>query len=76
TVTTSIIRGGAFGAISSQPLTDRYHCLMSGSPAIAAGTQLTVASKDINGESRAFSSPDFGADQRLYSDSFSLPDWW
>ncbi|MFN4942951.1 MAG: Ig-like domain-containing protein, partial [Akkermansiaceae bacterium] len=76
TVTTSIIRGGAFGAISSQPLTDRYHCLMSGSPAIAAGTKLPVASKDIHGESRAVSSPDIGADQRLDSDSDSLPDWW
>jgi alpha-tubulin suppressor-like RCC1 family protein len=76
TVTTSIIRGGAFGAISSQPLTDRYHCLMSGSPAIGAGTQLSVTSKDIHGESRAVSSPDIGADQRLDSDADSLPDWW
>jgi hypothetical protein len=76
TVTTSIIRGGAFGAISSQPLTDRYHWLMSGSPAIGAGTQLSFASKDIHGESRAVSSPDIGADQRLDSDADSLPDWW
>jgi hypothetical protein len=76
TVTTSIIRGGAFGAISSQPLTDRYHCLMSGSPAIGAGTQLSITSKDIHGESRAVSSPDIGADQRLDSDADSLPDWW
>jgi hypothetical protein len=76
TVTTSIIRGGAFGAISSQPLTDRYHWLMSGSPAIGAGTQLSFASKDIHGESRTVSSPDIGADQRLDSDADSLPDWW
>lgn len=76
TVATSIIRGGAFGAISSQPLTDRYHWLMSGSPAIGAGTQLSFASKDIHGESRTVSSPDIGADQRLDSDADSLPDWW
>ena len=49
---------------------------MSGSPAIGAGTQLPVASKDIHGESRSGSTPDIGSDQRLDSDADTLPDWW
>lgn len=75
TVTSSIIKGGAFGAIASDPKTDRYYCLMSGSPAMRAGTQLLVSSVDIQGESRS-TSPDIGADQRVDSDSDELPDWW
>lgn len=38
--------------------------------------KILLLSKDIHGESRAVSSPDIGADQRLDSDADSLPDWW
>lgn len=75
-VTSSIIKGGAFGAIASPPLTDRYYCLMSGSPGIGTGTLLPVSSKDIHGDSRSLTSPDIGSDQRIDSDADGLPDWW
>ena len=76
TATTSIVLGGQLGGNPAEPLTDRYHCLMPGSPAIGAGTSLPVSSLDRHGEPRPSLAPDIGADQRVDSDSDFLPDWW
>ena len=76
TAITSIILGGELGSISTAPLMDRYYCLMPGSPALGAGTPLPVSSRDRHGEPRPSVAPDIGADQRVDSDSDSLPDWW
>ncbi|MFD2256594.1 hypothetical protein ACFSSA_07900 [Luteolibacter algae] len=75
--TTSIIFGGELGAISLEPLVDRYYGLMAGSPAIGSGTSLSVMpSSDRHGEVRPAPAPDIGSDQRTDSDSDTLPDWW
>ena len=76
TATNSIILGGELGSISTAPMTDRYYALMPSSPALGAGTPLPVSSMDRHGELRPPLAPDIGADQRLDSDSDSLPDWW
>ena len=76
TAITCIILGGELGSIPTAPMMDRYDCLMPGSPALGAGTPLPVASLDRHGEPRPAVAPDIGADQRLDSDSDSLPDWW
>ena len=75
TTTNSIILGGQFGGNPVEPLTDRYHCLLPGSPAIGAGTPLPV-SLDVHGEPRPSLAPDIGADQRVDIESDFLPDWW
>lgn len=75
--TSSIVFGGELGAMNLDPLTDRYHGIMAGSPAIGSGTSLSVMpSSDRHGESRPASAPDIGSDQRIDSDSDTLPDWW
>lgn len=75
-VLTSIVMGGEQGGIDSAPKLDRYHSLMTGSPAIGAGTPIATPAVDIHGEARPSITPDIGADQRLDSDADSLPDWW
>lgn len=74
--TTSIVLGGQLGGIAIEPLTDRYQCLMPGSPAIGAGTPFPISLLDRHGEPRPLVAPDIGADQRVDSDSDFLPDWW
>ena len=76
TVTTSIVLGGQLGGNPAEPLTDRYHCLLPGSPAIGAGSSLPVSSLDRHGETRPLLAPDIGADQHVDDDSDFLPDWW
>lgn len=73
---TCVIKGGQLGGINLPPLVDRYYGLMTGSPAIGAGSSILVSGVDRHGESRSMSTPDIGADQRLDSDSDVLPDWW
>ncbi|WP_050024902.1 right-handed parallel beta-helix repeat-containing protein [Verrucomicrobium sp. BvORR034] len=76
TVSNSIILGGEFSSMSSDPLLDRYGNLRPGSPAInpAGGGALNPA-KDIHGETRSNPS-DWGADEYIDSDGDGLPDSW
>ncbi|QIF02261.1 choice-of-anchor Q domain-containing protein [Roseimicrobium sp. ORNL1] len=77
-VINSIVLGGEFGAISSNPRLDpAFGLLRLGSSAIDAGTSLGSGGPtvDFQGNPRG-SSPDIGADEFIDTDSDGLPDVW
>jgi hypothetical protein len=74
-VSGSFVGGGQFGASALDPLVDRYGGVYAGSPAINTGVTAPVAKVDAQGDSRTVL-PDSGADERVDSDSDTLPDWW
>jgi pectin methylesterase-like acyl-CoA thioesterase len=73
----SIVLGGEFGGLATDPLLDRYGFLKSGSPAInpAGGVAIPVSSKDMLGNNRTLPH-DLGAAEYLDADNDGLPDWW
>lgn len=72
-VTNSIVRGGAFGGINSNPVLNIHGFVTASSPAIDAGAP-TEALKDVQGETRS-GTPDLGADEFIDGDGDALPDW-
>lgn len=76
-LTNSIVLGGEFGGLASDPLLDRYGFLKAGSPAInpAGGVAIAVSSQDIFGNTRTLPH-DLGAAEYLDADNDGLPDWW
>ncbi len=74
-VTSSIIRGGDFGAIDQNPGLAYGGWMNGNSPGLDAGTNLEIT-LDAQGESRhAGIAPDLGWDEFRDADTDGLPDW-
>lgn len=76
-VQNSIVRGGEFGGVNSDPLLNPMGYLRPGSPAIDAGLLGPVLLYDIHSAQRPVGSYiDLGAEEFKDSDGDGLPDWW
>jgi hypothetical protein len=74
-VTSSILRGGQYGAINQNPILAYGGWMTAGSPGLDAGVASGVA-RDVQGENRpAGAAPDLGWDELHDTDADGLPDW-